>query len=182
MDATSKTAPESTSLSEQAETSPPILVTPTKASSDSRVISHELSFSESIWMGPIPPPEILAGYEKALNGAADRILAMAETQQKHRHEMESKVLDSHIARSQQGLWCGLVVAIGGLSVSAFSIYWGYSTAGVLLGSGTLASLVGVFVYGKREQKEELNAKKEGRKPADKKALPQSKATAAQPKK
>ena len=67
-------------------------------------------------MGPIPPPEILAGYEKALPGGADRILAMAATQQKHRHGMESKVLDSHIARSQQGLWCGLVVAIGGLSV------------------------------------------------------------------
>jgi len=141
-----------------------------------------MSYSESIWMGPIPPPEILAGYDKALPGAADRILAMAETQQKHRHGMESKVLDSHIARSQQGLWCGLIVAIGGLSVSGFSIYWGYSVAGVLLGSGTLASLVGVFVYGKREQKEELTAKKDGRKPADKKALPQSKTPAAPSKK
>ena len=139
MDATSKAAPESTSLSEQIETSQPILVTPAKASSESRVISHEMSYGESIWMGPIPPPEILAGYEKALPGAADRILAMAESQQKHRHGMESKVFDSHIARSQQGLWCGLVVAIGGLSVSALSIYWGYSVAGVLLGSGTLAS-------------------------------------------
>lgn len=103
MDATSKAAPESASLSEQVESSQPILVTPTRASSESQVISHQMSFSESIWIGPVPPPEILAGYEKALSGTADRILAMAETQQKHRHGMESKVLDSHIARSQQGL-------------------------------------------------------------------------------
>ncbi len=33
--------------------------------------------------GPIPPPQILAGYEQLLSGSADRILCMAE-QEKQR--------------------------------------------------------------------------------------------------
>lgn len=37
---------------------------------------------------PIPPPSIISGYENVLPGSADRILAMAENQAKHRQEME----------------------------------------------------------------------------------------------
>ena len=35
---------------------------------------------ESEFSGPIPPPNIMRGYEEILPGAADRILSMAERQ------------------------------------------------------------------------------------------------------
>lgn len=51
--------------------------------------------------GPLPPPEMLAGYENALEGAADRILTMTETQlsgelelKKLRVNNESKSIDN----------------------------------------------------------------------------------------
>ena len=43
--------------------------------------------------GPLPPPETLDGYEKTLPGAADRVFAMAEKEQSHRHDMEKDVND-----------------------------------------------------------------------------------------
>ena len=42
----------------------------------------------SEFSGPIPPPNIIKGYEEVLPGSADRILAMAEKQSNHRQEME----------------------------------------------------------------------------------------------
>ena len=46
------------------------------------------------WKGPLPPPEIMGGFEKVVPGAADRILAMTEKQGDHRREME-KILARH---------------------------------------------------------------------------------------
>ena len=45
---------------------------------------------QSEFSGPLPPPNIIKGYEDILPGAADRILSMAENQAKHRQEIEKK--------------------------------------------------------------------------------------------
>lgn len=39
---------------------------------------------QSEFSGPIPPPSIIKGYEDILPGTAERIVAMAENQAKHR--------------------------------------------------------------------------------------------------
>jgi uncharacterized membrane protein len=39
--------------------------------------------------GPLPPPEILAKYNDALPNGAERIVAMAEGQMKHRQALEN---------------------------------------------------------------------------------------------
>ena len=41
--------------------------------------------SVQIRSGPLPDPEAIAAYERALPGAADRIFRMAEKEQEHRH-------------------------------------------------------------------------------------------------
>ena len=41
--------------------------------------------------GPIPPPNIIEGYEKIVPGSADRIISMAERQSEHRQKMEQKM-------------------------------------------------------------------------------------------
>lgn len=50
-----------------------------------QVREQVLSAMESVYSGPIPPPEMLGGYERVLPGASDRILSMAEREQNHRH-------------------------------------------------------------------------------------------------
>jgi uncharacterized membrane protein len=46
--------------------------------------------SISQFVGPIPPPDLLKKYEDALDGAADRIIKMAEKQSAHRQWMEKQ--------------------------------------------------------------------------------------------
>lgn len=46
--------------------------------------------------GPLPVPEELQRYEDICPGAADRIINMAESQGKHRRELEAKVTKADI--------------------------------------------------------------------------------------
>jgi len=61
--------------------------------------------------GPIPPPKMLAGYEAAVQGSGNRILAMAESQQAHRHTIEAKVVDANIEMERRGLMFGGLIAL-----------------------------------------------------------------------
>ncbi len=45
-----------------------------------------------IHSGPLPPPEILENYNNILPGSAEHIIKMAETQQLHRHTLETKTV------------------------------------------------------------------------------------------
>jgi Predicted membrane protein (DUF2335) len=50
-----------------------------------------VAFSES-FAGPLPPPALLAEYEQALPGLAERIVAMAENEGNHRRAMEKRLI------------------------------------------------------------------------------------------
>ena len=49
-----------------------------------RILIHQSSFS-----GPIPPPDILKGYNDVVKDGAERIIAMAEKQSNHRMILEN---------------------------------------------------------------------------------------------
>ena len=49
-----------------------------------------VAFKET-FLGPLPPPEILAQYEQILPGSAERIMVMAENQAEHRQSLEETV-------------------------------------------------------------------------------------------
>jgi uncharacterized membrane protein len=48
---------------------------------------------QQTFSGPIPPPTLLAEYNKVVPNAAERILAMAEKQSEHRQFLEKKVIN-----------------------------------------------------------------------------------------
>ena len=51
---------------------------------------------QSTFLGPLPPPEVLAKYEAINPGFANRIVAMAEAEGDHRRNQEKKSLDADI--------------------------------------------------------------------------------------
>ena len=115
----------------------------------------------SAFSGPLPPPEILKKFDEVVPGAAERIIKMAEEQSLHRRGLEQKVIDSDIARSKWGQILGFLIAIIGLIVAAIVAVYGNAIAGGIIGVGTLASLVGVFMYGSKtrsKEREEKNQK------------------------
>jgi uncharacterized membrane protein len=119
------------------------------------------SFSAEVYSGPIPPPSIMAEWEKLLPGSADRILKMAEKQTAHRITIEEKVVDGDVRRSDRGLIFGFIIAlvmiIGGLIV----IGLGHDVAGAAVITGSLIGVVGLFVYAyisrEAERKNRMNA-------------------------
>lgn len=109
--------------------------------------------------GPLPHPEILKKFDEVVPGAAERIIKMAEDQSAHRKDLEKKVIESDIARSKWGQVLGFLIAIIGLGVSALVSVYGNAIAGGIIGIGTLASLVGVFMYGAKTRSEERTEKR-----------------------
>jgi uncharacterized membrane protein len=43
------------------------------------------------FMGPIPPPGMLAEYNNVIPNGADRVIKMAEKEQAHRHNIEANI-------------------------------------------------------------------------------------------
>ena len=121
----------------------------------------------SVYSGPLPPPEVLAGYDKVLPGAAERILSLAEGEAGHRREMERKIASQEGSERMFGLLLAFVVALTGIGGAIWCILSGYQVAGTILSSGTIGSLVWAFISGSRmrsdfevEQKKGLMEKKE----------------------
>ena len=87
----------------------------------------------------------------------DRIITMAEKQQDHQHQMESdlvniegKAITSLSRRSYLGLAAAFVVALSAIVGSIYLLATGKSIAGFATMIGSLAALVGIFVYGKKK--------------------------------
>lgn len=115
--------------------------------------------------GPIPPPKILAEYEKIVPGSGDRIIKMAEHQMAHRHRMEDRAVDlderflkGENRKSYFGTASGLIIACLTLFLGYQLLSQGKNIEGfgtLLLGIG---SLVGAFFYSHSQSKKEENKK------------------------
>lgn len=111
--------------------------------------------------GPLPPPEVFAKYEQILRGSADRILKMAENQGSHRQILEKKVINGEQLRANFGLFFGFVIGMTVIVGGLVLIYLEKDWQGFIVLSGGVVSLVGTFVYGKKQKKVDLHQKEEG---------------------
>ena len=78
-------------------------------------------------VGPLPDPVSLEAYEKAIPGAGERIIRMAETEQRHTHRLA---------------YAGVVVSLAGMGVSAALIVFGHTTGVIIFAIAALAAPVG----------------------------------------
>lgn len=127
--------------------------TGTTTSRELRVALEARSFS-----GPLPPPELLAQYNQVLPGAAERIFAMAEAQQSHRHSMEKTIVAANIAAQKLGALLGFFLVLIVASCGVYLIASGKPVGGLAAIVTALSSLVAVFIYGKLEQRRDLARK------------------------
>lgn len=88
---------------------------------------------------------MLAGYEEALPGAADRILKMAEAQQAHRLSIEDKVIDGNIVSEWIGTVAGGMVALVAIIGAMVLIAIGKSVEGLALVILEAAGVAAVFL-------------------------------------
>ena len=115
----------------------------------------QVTFAEaSAFSGPIPPPILRQQYDEIDPGLANRIVAMAEKQQSHRHDLESIAVRSDIRRGYLGMGSGLLVALAGIGIGGYLLSLGQKIEGSVFAGGTLAAIVGVFVYGTDQRRKE----------------------------
>jgi uncharacterized membrane protein len=117
--------------------------------------------THSRFIGPLPPPEILQEYNKAIPDGALALLRMAQDQQAHRIEREKTVIDEEQRQSGRGQIFGFIISTLGLLISGFLAYEGHDAFAGILGTTTIIGLVSVFVLGKRAQEKDLKEKQQG---------------------
>lgn len=112
---------------------------------------EQILVKKESFSGPLPHPEHFRKYNQIVPGSANRLLKMAEDDLAHVHSMQKKQLSLETFAVVSGLITGALIALVALLGSGYLIMEGHDIAGAILGSGSLASLVGVFVYGRKSQ-------------------------------
>jgi uncharacterized membrane protein len=97
--------------------------------------------------GPLPPPELLEGYERILPGAADRILKMAELAQEEDNRQVVLGNDHSRKANTRGQWLSFSILMTSLCIAAFAIYKDQEVAASILAAVNLPAAIGA-VYGR----------------------------------
>lgn len=129
-----------------------------KIESSSNPVPPQLHHQSLQFKGPLPPPNIIKGYEEVCPGSADRIIAMAERQSEHRMKLEVKVVSSNIRKESIGQWMGFLIALTAIIGGVIVILNNKSAEGLSMIITALTSLVGVFIYGRHAQAKERKEK------------------------
>lgn len=108
--------------------------------------------------GPIPPPNLLARYNEIVPNGAERILAMAERQSKHRESLEAQVVAGNVSSQSRGSLYAFIIALVAVSGGIFLIHDGKGASGLATIICSLTGLVSVFVYTQNKQGKERVAK------------------------
>lgn len=112
----------------------------------------------SHFSGPLPHPDILMKYNEVAPGAADRIIAMAENQADHRQFLEKTVVTNGVRDSKRGQIFAFMLALVAFVCGFVLLLYDKQVAGFSVLIGSVGSLVVVFVYGKKSEKQELTEK------------------------
>lgn len=107
---------------------------------------------EQLWRGPLPPPEELEAFDKAIPGLAETIVEMAKQEAEHRRHLEemstNEAIDirkgDHAARTR-GQWLACIVVgvftAGGIACAYLHASW----ASALFAASGLSSIVRLFL-------------------------------------
>lgn len=119
-----------------------------------------LQIFEKVHMGPICAPEDLARYEAILPGLAERIVRLPEREQEHRHRLIEAAVERDYTLKSRGQILAMValIILAGLAL-AFALLGDIKSAAIV-GVGTIAAVVGIFVTGRIVDAQDNRAPKE----------------------
>lgn len=126
--------------------------------------------------GPLPPPQVLAEYDRHVPGSADRILTMAENGQQHHMAMEREQLEleretlrsvnnaiaNENSRGKWGIGAATIIALSGMGVGGWLTWSGYGGFGLGFLFVSIGSLVSTFLYRAWDRRASTRAQVEDR--------------------
>ncbi len=124
---------------------------------ESEAQTPDVEFSGSLisathYSGPIPPPATLEGYGKIDPTFPDRIISMAEKEQNHQHQMETKMRDNDYTLSRRGQNFAMILTLLLTGAAVFSMYVGSNIGGGIFSGTVLAFGIYAFISGHRGKK------------------------------
>jgi uncharacterized membrane protein len=109
------------------------------------------------FQGPLPHPSILQRYDEISQGAADRIIMMAEREQVHRHSWEKRALNADVMYSMMGMLAGWTTAIAIAIGAVIAAAYGQTAVGLALAGVSATGMVWKLVQGRSQQSEKQAA-------------------------
>lgn len=139
-------------------------------------VGREISVTvEGVYKGPLPPPAMLADYEAALPGAAERILAMAERRQAAEIDLDHAAIAAAQAdqsNARLGLHYGAMVSLSMILAAVTCVVVGaaydaepaFYVAGIFAGAGFFG-IVRELIRGRRSERRDAQSEDEADPPA-----------------
>ncbi|MFJ1796945.1 DUF2335 domain-containing protein [Kitasatospora griseola] len=97
---------------------------------------------------------MLGGYEQVHAGLAERIVAMAEKEQNHRHALESTDLRQSYRLAHSGQFAGVFALLVMAALAAYLGFLGEAGWATVVATLDIAAVVGVFVTGQLSSRSE----------------------------
>ncbi len=117
---------------------------------DSTSAHRNLSVTHTqVYQGHLPPPDMLQHFNAIDPTFANRIVVMAEKEQKNRHENETRVTKNIVRMSFIGIICAFLSVIIMSGLVFFALWTGASTAASAIAVGAIAAVASVFILFKR---------------------------------
>jgi len=110
------------------------------------------------YSGPLPLASEFKKYEMALPGSADRILTMAEEEQKFRHISQTKIIDNKIVSSRVGQIMGYSLAVVLIGGGFWLIAIGKDGYGIAAVIGSLTTIIVPFLMDRFKSSEKKSNK------------------------
>lgn len=106
------------------------------------------------FVGPLPPPELMAQYERLVPGSAERLFRIlektherADVEQRHRHDVENREHD--LNKTGQRIAVGVSIAL--ILVGALLTALGHDAVGGIIFSGTIVGVAALFYVARRSR-------------------------------
>lgn len=123
--------------------------------------SYLASVESTYFAGPLPHPDVLKQYDNIVPGAANRIIQMAESQSKHRRDLEKKVIGSNIVNERIGMIFAFILTVLLLFFSGTLIYMDKPIEGLItLGIVIIGNAYNYISQKKQEKEGEYSPKED----------------------
>lgn len=128
-------------------------------------IAHIIKVSRECFSGPMPPPKILKGYKEIIPDAPERILQMAEREQRHRESAENEMLaqnrcniEGAISANRRSQIFAFILVLVLIGTGVILTYLEHEAVGITIFGTTIIAFASIFVVGKVKQKNKDSGK------------------------
>ncbi len=107
-----------------------------------------------VYQGQLPPPDMLQHFNDIDPSFANRIVSMAEQEQKHRHLTETRVTRGITKMSLLGIIFAFLSVLIMSGLVFYSLWLGFSQTASAIAVGAIAAVASVFIFFKRRIRQE----------------------------